>query len=228
MNFSSLMMNARTAVLIALCSSLAQAEEPKLYLMLGHIEEVRITPVFGPVPEDGKVYLDHSCGKQTIRFRVSDYVTGSGETEVTFSNSLPDYACESSWDGAPISLSLAIVSKFEKYDVFRSIERLEETSHGPTLVEGMSGFMFAASIHDDIDDSKLLVDLDHPISMYWGAERRDALVDLSEEGIVRYQETKIDLNEGCIAGCEEGNFITVYEVEFLKGIPVSKIRAYGF
>lgn len=46
--------------------------------------------------------------------------------------------------------------------------------------------------------------------------------------VVDFRQSEFDSNEGCTSGCEEVNFVTVFEVEFLKGIPVSKIRACGF
>ena len=212
-----------------LAPMVVKAEEFKLVLMLGEIEEVRIKAERPKEAKNGEVILDHSCGSEVVAFRVGEYLTGSGSKERKFSRVLVSYNCESSWDGMPVSPSIAMLSQWPTFEIYRGTIRLTETSEGPQVVDYIPQLLSVLSIHDQKDHKTFLVPLKEPIVRLLGGDQgADELKYLSSLGVIEYKAKEIDLNENCISGCEKGNVIQGYEVKYKKGIPLSKLRGKNF
>lgn len=206
-----------------------KAEEFKLVLMLGEIEEVHIKAERPKEAKNGEVILDHSCGREVVTFRVGEYLTGSGPKDRKFSRVLTSYNCESSWDGMPVSTSIAMLSQWPTFEIYRGTIRLVETSEGPQVVDYIPQLLSVLSMHDQKDHKAFLVPLKEPIVRLLGVgQGTDELNYLSSLGVIEYKAKAIDLNENCISGCEKGNVIQAYEVKYKKGIPLRKLRGKNF
>lgn len=208
---------------------IAKAEEFKLVLMLGEIEEVRIKAERPKEASKGEIILDHSCGSEVVTFKVDEYLTGGGSKERKFSRVLASYNCESSWDGMPVSPSIAMLSQWPTFEIYRGIIRLTETTEGPQVVDYIPQLLSVLSIHYKKDPKTFLMQLKEPIVRLRGTDQgTDELKYLSSIGVIEYKAKEIDLNENCISGCEKGNIIKVYEVTYRKGIPLGKLRGKNF
>ena len=202
--------------------------------MLGEIESVYIhaqKPDTGVLPP-GVVRLDHGCGKETVTFRVNEYLQGKGDNRVELTRILPSYNCTSSWRGVPVSPAIAMRSDWDDFSIFRGIVILTNTNHGYYLIDDIDKFLDVANIHlreKKVELTDLLEPLKEEVVRTWnGGEGTNTLKRLEKLGILTYQSTDVDLNENCISGCEKGNIIQTFEVKYLKGISIDKLRKYSF
>ncbi|UTW46115.1 hypothetical protein KFE80_04260 [bacterium SCSIO 12696] len=216
-------------VLILLFSTYSEADDFRLDLMMGEVEEVTIT---AQKPKEAKAeegLLDHSCGSEVVTFRVDEYLTGEGEKLRKLNRVIASYDCGSSWDGMPVSPSIAMVSVWPKFSIYRGVARLTKTSEGYQVVDTIPQVLRVLSIHDQKNQDSFLVPLKEPIVRYQGSDQgADELEYLASLGVLEYQAKEIDLNENCFSGCEKRNIIKVYEVIYKKGIPLSKLRGKNF
>ncbi|WP_133468965.1 hypothetical protein [Paraglaciecola marina] len=215
--------------IVLLSPVIAKAEEFKLVLMLGKIEEVRIKAEHPKETKSAEVMLDHSCGSEVVTFRVDKYLMGAGSKARKFSRDLASYNCQSSWDGMPVSPSIAMLSQWPTFEIYRGTIRLTETAEGLQVVDYIPELLSVLSIHGQKDHKLFLVPLKEPIVRMQGSDQgADKLKYLSSLGVIEYKEKEIDLNENCVSGCEKGNIIKVYEVTYKKGIPLGKLRGKNF
>ncbi|WP_022958383.1 hypothetical protein [Spongiibacter tropicus] len=216
-------------ICILLLPTLAIADDFRLVLMLGEIEEVNIKAQRPKEAKPGEVLLDHSCGSEVVTFRVDEYLTGDGMKERKLSRVIASYNCDSSWNGMPVSPSIAMLSQWPTHSIYRGTVRLTETTEGYQVVDYIPQLLSVLSIHEQKEPEMFLSSLKEPIIRLRGSDQgTDELKYLASLGVVEYQAKEIDLNENCISGCEKGNIIKVYEVKYKKGIPLSKLRGKKF
>jgi hypothetical protein len=216
-------------IYIFLFPTLAIADDFQLVLMLGEIEQVNIKAQRPKEARLGEVLLDHSCGSEVVTFRVDEYLTGSGEELRELSRVINSYNCGSSWDGMPVSPSLAMLSQWPSHSLYRGTIRLTDTTEGFQVIDYIPQLLSVLSIHGKKEPEMFLSPLKEPIVRLRGSDQgTDELNYLSSLGVIEYQAKEIDLNENCISGCEKGNIIKVFEVTFKKGIPLSKLRGKNF
>ena len=216
-------------IFILLIPSLAIAEDFRLLLMLGEIEEVDIKAQRPKEAKSGEILLDHSCGSEVVTFRVDEYLTGSGAKTRKLSRVIASYNCDSSWDGMPVSPSIAMLSQWPTYNIYRGSVRLTDTNDGFQVVDNIPQLLSVLSIHNQKKLETFLVPLKEPIVRLRGADQGiDELKYLASLDVIEFKSKEIDLNENCISGCKKGNTIKVYEVTYKKGIPLSKLRDKNF
>jgi hypothetical protein len=216
-------------ICILLLPAFAIAEDFRLVIMLGEIEGVHIKAQHPKAAKPGEVLLDHSCGSEVVTFRVDEYLTGSGTKERKLSRVIASYNCGSSWDGMPVSPSIAMLSQWPTFNIYRGTIRLTETTEGYQVVDYIPQLLSVLSIHGQKDPESFLAPLKEPIvRLRRGDQGTDELKYLASLGVVEFQVKEIDLNENCISGCEKGNIIKVYEITYKKGIPLSKLRDKNF
>lgn len=208
---------------VLIIPSMATAFE--LTMMLGEIEQVVIE---SRKPKDEPGFLDHSCGHETVTFRVQEYLSGKGKKTVALSRALASYNCQSSWRGVPPSPVIAMRSDWDTYSIYRGIVILTQTDGGLFIIDDIDRFLNTANIHLKGKETKLIQPLKNNVERIWSVDQGpDTLNYLSDLGVLKYEPIEVDLNENCISGCEEGNIIKAYKVTYLKGISIESLRNYN-
>ena len=222
-------MRLRALFFILLTPLSAIADDFRLVLMLGEIEEVHIKAQRPKEAKSGETLLDHSCGSEVVTFRVDEYLTGNGAKTRKLSRVIASYNCGSSWDGMPVSPSIAMLSQWPTYNIYRGSIRLTDTNDGFQVIDNIPQLLSVLSIHNQKKLETFLVPLKESVVRLRGADQGiDELKYLASLGVIDFQSKEIDLNENCISGCKKGNTIKVYEVTYKKGIPLSKLRGKNF